>query len=80
MRCETPGVGLLTSTYLQLCVLLLHLPTHRGGLAHPDSYREVRACDWHFFKFFIMGGLAQLVERVTGSHKVRGSIPLISTF
>ena len=45
-----------------------------------EKFREVLIFSIFSYIYQLFGGLAQLVERVTGSHKVRGSIPLISTF
>jgi hypothetical protein len=42
-----------------------------GGLAHPDSYREVRAFD-NFDLFFIFGGLAQLARAFDWQSKGQG--------
>ena len=59
MRCEVCGQDEKLREVL-IFSIFSYIYQLFGGLAHPDSYREVRACDWHFFKFFIMGGFSSV--------------------
>ena len=51
---------LLTGSCFDILIFFIHLRNSARGLAHPDSYREARVCE--FFDCSLFGGLAQLAR------------------